>query len=124
MDVGHGRDFGSPADVGVRLLSSLHLADDIGLDITESLRALQADAGAAAGELLGAHDYGEHEALEHWVSGARQRWRTERANCIAQRASELEARHEIASALPYARPRSLCPRESTREEVSDKVYHR
>ena len=42
---------------------ALRLADDVGLDITEALRALRADAAAAAGELLGAHDYGEHEEL-------------------------------------------------------------
>ncbi len=86
----------------VRDDGALRLADDVGLDITESLRALRADATAAAGELLGTHDYGEHEDLERWVAAARQRWRTERAKCIAQRTSELEARHEIAAALPYA----------------------
>ncbi len=86
----------------VRDDGALRLADDVGLDITESLSALQADAAAAAGELLGAHDYGEHEELERWVAAARGRWRAERAQCIAQRASELEARHEIAAALPYA----------------------
>ena len=86
----------------VRDDGALRLADDVGLDITEALRALQADAGAAAGELLGSHDYAEHEELESWVGMARERWRADRARCIAQRASELEARHEIAAALAYA----------------------
>ncbi len=81
---------------------ALRLADDVGLDIATATQALDIDADAAQGELLGAHDYGDQEELERWVAAARERWRAERAKCLAQRAGELEGRQQIESALPYA----------------------
>lgn len=99
----------------VRDDGALRLADNIGLDVIESLRALTTDPAAAAGELLGAHDYGEHEELERWVASARERWRSQRTKRIEERAGELEAQHDFAAALPYAQ--RLVDEEPLREQA-------
>lgn len=63
---------------------------------------LAADADAAAGELLGALDYGDCRELSAWVDVAREQWRTARCNALAEIAARLEGQGRIAPALRYA----------------------
>lgn len=80
----------------------LQLAPGLAVDILQFPQALARDPAAGAGELLGNLDYSDTGALEHWVLAARQRWRSERAECLATHSSELEVRQEIAAALALA----------------------
>lgn len=80
-----------------RLLS---LASDVDHDLADPQAALQADAEALAGELLGAYDYdGE---LAAWVGAARQQWGAARGDALATIAARHERADRVAAALPYA----------------------
>ncbi len=80
----------------------LHLADGVTHDLAEAHAALRLDPQAAAGELLGPHDYTDCPALGEWVAMVRERWRQQRAAWLAEIAAAHEARHEVARALAYA----------------------
>jgi DNA-binding SARP family transcriptional activator/tetratricopeptide (TPR) repeat protein len=80
----------------------LRLLDDVTLDLAELHLRLAGDPAAGQGELLGDHDYQDHESLGPWTQAARERWRATRLQLLAQVASELEANQHIAAALPYA----------------------
>jgi DNA-binding SARP family transcriptional activator len=80
----------------------LRLLDDVTLDLAQIHHLIAADPSAAQGELLGNHDYSDNDLLDEWAQQVRSRWRTTRLNLLAQVASDLEAKQQIAAALPYA----------------------
>lgn len=90
---------------GVDLVSShatLRLAPGLAVDVLQFQHALLDDPGVGAGDLLGSHDYGDTGALEQWVTAARERWRRQRSEYLAARASEFEREQKIAAALVLA----------------------
>ncbi len=89
-------------DVVAADAATLRIASNVEVDVHMLPRQLAADAQAGAGELLGAHAYDDNESLAEWVDQAREAWRNRRTEWLAQHASALETRREIAAALPYA----------------------
>ncbi len=81
---------------------ALRLAPEVAVDTHAAPQAWRDDPAAAAGELLGALDYGDQDALDDWARGARERWRQFRRDQIAGLASEAEAAGRIADALRLA----------------------
>ncbi|MFG6429322.1 BTAD domain-containing putative transcriptional regulator [Pelomonas parva] len=80
----------------------LTLAADLAHDLAPPAEALQDDAGAAAGSLLGSLNFEQEPALARWVEHARERWRSQLRDLLAGVASKHEDEHRIAEALPYA----------------------
>lgn len=80
----------------------LRLAAGLRHDLADPGAQLQADDGAAAGELLGAFDYADCAELADWVAAARERWRSARREALAAAADRCEAEGRIAQALRYA----------------------
>jgi DNA-binding SARP family transcriptional activator len=80
----------------------LRLASGLTVDLHQFEQALADDTLAGDGELLGALDYSDNEALAEWVDDARRRWREQRIEKLAARASALEGSQQIAAALPIA----------------------
>jgi len=58
-----------------------------------------AEAATHDGELLGGFDYGDHEALDAWVTAGRERLRRLRLDHWAGQAAQLESRGELAAAI-------------------------
>ncbi len=80
----------------------LRLANGLTVDLHQFEQALADNTLAGAGELLGPLDYCDNEALAEWVEDARRRWREQRIEKLAARASVLEGNQQIAAALPIA----------------------
>jgi DNA-binding SARP family transcriptional activator len=80
----------------------LRLGAHVTHDFGDAADRLAHDPDAPAGELLGGHDYADCLALADWVDAARQRWRTRRAEILADLASRHEAQGRVALALRYA----------------------
>lgn len=92
-----GRDITS-ADATI-----LRLADDVHVDLHDLHERLGADPQAGTGDLLGAHVYEHEDGLGEWVQRARSELNRRRLDWLAEHASALEARRELAAALAYAR---------------------
>ncbi len=86
----------------VEMGHTLKLAPHIVHDLADLEPALRADAAAAAGELLGTHDFADSAELAAWVDGARQQWRAARRDLLAELAARHEREDHIAAALLYA----------------------
>jgi DNA-binding SARP family transcriptional activator len=71
-------------------------------DLGDPAPALEADAQALAGELLGGMNFDAEEALAEWLARARRRWAQQRADALARLADAAEAREQIATALRWA----------------------
>jgi DNA-binding SARP family transcriptional activator len=90
------------ADLVLADNNTLRLAPGVTVDMLQFPQALTGDPAAGAGDLLGGHDYSDTDALAAWVLAARQRWRNQRSQHLAARASEFEAAQQIAAALVLA----------------------
>lgn len=82
--------------------ATLALAPGIGHDLIDPQSALDADAAARPGELLGAQGYDDSIELAQWVASAREQWRAARRDVLAAIAAKHEKADRIAAALPYA----------------------
>jgi DNA-binding SARP family transcriptional activator len=80
----------------------LLLAPQLQHDLQDPATALAADPAARTGELLGSLAYPAQAAFAEWLDAARARWRSRRADALAQLASQREAEDRIAEALPLA----------------------
>ncbi|MFN7726239.1 MAG: BTAD domain-containing putative transcriptional regulator [Rubrivivax sp.] len=80
----------------------LSLAPDVVTDLAEMPAALQADAQAAIGPLLGPLTWPDQPAASAWVDQARSRVHQQRLNLLEARADQLEAEQQLVPALAYA----------------------
>ncbi|MBL8326960.1 MAG: AAA family ATPase [Rubrivivax sp.] len=78
------------------------LAADIAHDLAAPLARLAEDPQACRGELLGGLDFSDCGELNDWVALARQRWRAELSQALAELASRWEAESRVAAAARLA----------------------
>lgn len=67
------------------------------------LPATSVEAALDDGELLAGYDYGDLEALDEWLHGAREQLRHARADALAARAAAREAQGALAAAIDDCR---------------------
>lgn len=90
---------------GARLLEmtdGLAPANDLEAQALPAHAALEADAAAWDGELLGAFDYDDAPDFAAWLADARKAWRTQRRDALAAIASAAETQGATARAIVYA----------------------
>lgn len=80
----------------------LRLADGVTHDLAGSAARLAEDPLADTGELLGGLDYGDCAGLADWVEAAREHWRAQRTQVLAEAAARLEEARDHERALPFA----------------------
>lgn len=81
---------------------TLTLAAHVEHDLADAEAALQRDAAARPGELLGALDFHDSPELAAWVEKARQEWRALRRDILAKCAARHESDDRVTAALAYA----------------------
>ncbi len=88
-------------DVALTTGDVLRLADGVSHDLSGVAETLAQGVANATGELLGSLEYADCDQLEEWLQAAREQWRSNRRNALAEIAAKLEREGQIALALQY-----------------------